>query len=279
MRPAPPPTRPCGPKSPTGPAAPRRPGPPSPRSSPRPSPRAGRARRAALVAAALAGALRGGDALGQAEPAPPGSVPSAEAPRPEPPPPRVRVAGDLRFAGLFGEAAQAAAPLGWGFGLQLSASLLPLGPLRLGFVLDFAQDRFSRTLAAYPEQPQLLLHNTFAAQALLDMPTRYVRPYLAAGAGLSAARHESPLPDPDRQMPQTLDLGTLPLVRVSAGVGFSPLRWLEIGVSGELSFTFSDQRGGVLDGGGAGGDALRAQALLFSPGWGSLATWLGYRFY
>src|SRR5438552_2834208 len=91
-------------------------------------------------------ALGGGAALlagppcahAQAEPAPPGSVPSPPPPPLKPQvPARVRVAGDLRFSGLFGEAQEVAAPLGWGFGLQLSASLLPLGPLRLGFVLDF----------------------------------------------------------------------------------------------------------------------------------------------
>jgi hypothetical protein len=228
-------------------------------------------------------------ALGQAEPAPPGSVPLAGppgpggpgAPPPGPPPearrpPRVRVAGDLRFSGLRGEAAQAAAPLGWGFGLQLSASLLPVGVMRFGFVLDFAQDRFQRTIAAYPDLQQTLLHNTFAVQALLDLPTRYLRPYIAAGAGLSVARHESPLPDEANQMPYTFEVTTLPLVRVSAGLAVSPLRWFEIGVSGELSFTFSDQRGGVLDQGATAGPAM---AQLFAPGWGSLATWVGYCFY
>jgi hypothetical protein len=241
----------------------------------------------AFWASLALGALAPGAAFAQAEAAPPGSVaPPDSAPRAaassqgDPPrrplPARVRVAGNVRFSGLLGETATAAAPLGWGFGLQLSAALLPVGYMRFGFVLDFAQDRFQRAITGYPETPQLLLHNTFAVQALLDLPTRFVRPYLAVGAGLSAARHESPLPDPAQQAPQTLELATLPLVRVSAGVAVSPLRWFEIGVSGELSFTFSDHRGGVLD---QGTMAAPAMAQLFSPGWGSLATWVGYCFY
>ncbi|MCS6912936.1 MAG: hypothetical protein RMK29_05000 [Myxococcales bacterium] len=218
-----------------------------------------------------------GAVLGQAEPAP-GSLPSAP-PRREPPPPRVRIAANARLAGLLGEAAGVAPPLGWGFGLQLSASLVPVGPLRLGFVLDFAQDRFVRTIdtvAGLPEQGQLLLHNTFVLQGLADLPTRWVRPYLAFGAGLSEARHESPLEDAATQAPQTVVQTTLPLLRLSAGLGISPLRWFEVGVSAELSFAFSALRGGVVV---EGGMAARGDALLFQPGWGVLATWVSYRFF
>lgn len=228
---------------------------------------------AALLVCLLAPAA----VFAQAEPAP-GSLPGT-LPRREPPPPRVRVAADARLAGLLGETARVAAPLGWGFGLQLSASLLPVGPLRLGFVLDFAQDRFARTidgLEGVPDQGQLLLHNTFALQGLADLPTRWVRPYLAFGVGLSEARHESPLEDPETQAPQTVDQATLPLLRLSAGLGISPLRWFEVGMSAELSFAFSELRGGVL---ADKGMVMRGDAPLFQPGWCALAAWVGYRFF
>src|SRR5689334_7980926 len=89
-----------------------------------------RPRRLLLCGLAAAACLGGGagSARAQAEAAPPGSVPPPPSPPPpRPPPPRVRVVGDLRFSGLLGEAREVAAPLGWGFGLQLSASLLPVG--------------------------------------------------------------------------------------------------------------------------------------------------------
>ena len=41
----------------------------------------------------------------------------------------MRVSADARFSMLLGESREVAPPLGWGFGLQLSASLLPLLPL------------------------------------------------------------------------------------------------------------------------------------------------------
>src|SRR5262249_39762517 len=149
--------------------------------------------------------------------------------------PRVRVAASVRLSGLIGETQTVAAPLGWGFGLQLSASLLRLPGFRLGFVLDFAQDRFSREYMEAPGQPQLLVHNTFAARALRAVPTRWVRPFLPLGPGFSVSRHESPIPDPGADTVDGISTGIEPLLRLSAGVGISPVRWFEFGFGADLS--------------------------------------------
>lgn len=229
---------------------------------------------------ALALLLAAAPAWGQAEPAPPGSVPGAPPSDPirprTPQAPRVRVSAGARLSGLLGETAQVAPALGWGFGLQLSASLLPLGALRLGFVLDFAQDRFSRLFDEPEGAAQLLTHTTFAAQGLLDWPGRWVRPYFAAGIGLSLARHESPFVDPASETGDGVSTAVVPLLRLSAGLGISPLRWFEFGPAVDLSFTFSGRQGGVID---AGGGLLQpATGPIFQPGWWSVGTFVAYRF-
>jgi hypothetical protein len=188
----------------------------------------------------------------------------------------VRVSAGARLSGLLGETAQVAPPLGWGFGLQLSASLLPLGALRLGFVLDFAQDRFSRIFAEPEGATQALIHTTFAAQALLDWPGRWVRPYLAAGVGLSLARHESPFLDPASETGDGVSTAVAPLLRLGAGLGISPLRWFEFGPAVDLSFTFSGRQGGVIDQGG--GLLAPATGPIFQPGWWSVGSFVAYRF-
>lgn len=211
----------------------------------------------------------------QAEAAPEGAIPGAppsrlrgERPRPEP---RVRVSADARFSMLLGESREVAPPLGWGFGLQLSASLLPLRALRLGFVVDYQQDRFTRTYPQRPEVAQQLLHNTFAFQALLDLPSRWLRPYIAAGAGGSVGRHQPPSSDEGEQT------ALVPLFRFSAGLGVSPLRWLELTLGTDVSITVSEQRGGVqVD---STGRLVNANGSLFAPGWWSLSLAAGYRFY
>jgi hypothetical protein len=219
---------------------------------------------------------------GEAEAAPEGSLPppTVTPPAPEPTPylwPRVRVSADIRFSGLLGETTQVVEPLGWGWGLRFSASLLPVGAFSLGFLLDFQQDRFSRTLAQYPEVPQLLVHSTFAIMPQLDFRSRWVHPWLAVGGGASVARHESPLPDPQTQMPVTDNDTTVPLVRVAAGVGVSPLRWLEVGLSFDVSLTFSSDVGGVKS--DATGMLVPGTSTLFAPGWYSLSLYASYNFY
>lgn len=209
---------------------------------------------------------------GDAEPAPPESVPgTARRPLPDPLPPRVRVAADARLAVLLGGTRDVAPPLGWGFGLQLSASLLPLGRLRLGFVADYQQDRFTRTFAQRPDAPQQLIHSTFAAQALLDLPTRWLRPYLAAGVGASVSRYVPPQED------LAEETALSPLFRFSAGLGISPLRWLELTLSTDVSITVSERRGGVTQ--EPNGLLVPAMGPLFSPGWASFTLAAGYRFY
>ncbi len=216
---------------------------------------------------------------GEAEAAPLGSVPLPSSPIPERPTlwPRVRVGADLRFSGLLGQTRQVAEELGWGFGLRLSASLLPLGPLSLGFLLDFQQDRFSRTFAEYPDVAQQLVHSTFAVMPQLDLRSRFVHPFLAVGIGASVARHESPLPDTVNQMPTTQNNTLAPLVRLLAGVGVSPLRWLEIGLSFDLSLTFSQDLGGVVR--NPAGLLVPGSSTLFAPGWWSSSLYASYNFY
>lgn len=225
----------------------------------------------------------------QAEAAPPGTVPGWQPPPPPgfQPPPRLRLGANVRFAWLLGDTPQVAPSLGWGFGLQLSASLLPLGRVRLGFVIDFAQDRLSRGFdavgALYVGAQQELVHSTFAAQALLDAPIgsggRW-RPFLSAGVGGSVVRHTATLPTtcPIDQCPaqKVLDEALVPLFRFSAGLYFAPLRALDVGLGVDFSVTVSDLRGGLAQ---QADRVSAAQGTLFSPGYGSLWLAAGYRFY
>lgn len=216
----------------------------------------------------------------QAEPAPPGSVPVPPGPLVTPRPwPRVRVGADVRFSGLFPPTPQVAPDPGWGFGLWLSASLLPIGPMRFGLLIDFQQDRYAREFLERSERPsQSLVHSTFAFLAQLDLRHRWVRPFVAAGAGGSVVNHQSPLPSPDpaSMLPTTDERDFIPLFRFRAGLGFSPVRAFEFGLLGDVSVTISGKTGGVIV---KDGMLVLGDQALYAPGWGSLSLYASVNFY
>ena len=111
----------------------------------------------------------------------------------------------------------------------------------------------------------------------LDLRSRWIHPWLAVGVGASVARHESPVPDIVNRTPTTEDGALTPLFRLGAGLGVSPLRWLEVGLSVDVSLTLSEQVGGVER--NAAGMLVPGTATIFAPGWGSLSLYASYNFY
>ena len=156
---------------------------------------------------------------------------------------------------------------GLGGGIGIARALLQLGQwLRLGAGFDFAFDRLSSDINRPSQADRSLSHASFALVAVLDAlvgPGRRLRPYVAAGGGLSVGSYFA------RATPTTptVDLvEALGLIHVAAGLGVRVYEGFEVGLHGELNATFSSTRTGS------------PPQPVFQPGLFELALDLGFRF-
>jgi opacity protein-like surface antigen len=200
-------------------------------------------------------------ALAQAEPAPEGYVPPGKR-EPEAPPPsplKWHISVNARLAVPLATVPPDLAPVGYGGGVQVTRALLDIGRMRLGVGADFAYQRIPDSTVEF------LAHTTFAALVVLDGIFGRVRPWLAAGAGLSVATYEKPALPP--AMPQAIDSNpVLPLVQVGLGVDVEVTRNVDIGLAGEFDFTFSSLTVGA------------PPVQTFQPGLFSVRLGIGFRF-
>jgi hypothetical protein len=194
-------------------------------------------------ALALVVALVPSLAWAQAEPAPEDYVPPGRTkPLPPPPPPEspqgpeappkwhVAIAPHLTVR--FGSAPMNIPTIGYGAGVSFVRALVPFaGAARFGIGADFTYDRF-------PGDATWVAHAGFVGMLVVDAlvgPQKRIRPWAGAGAGISAAQYR-------------VDVGTAAmrkdifsaagLVRVGLGLSGRVWRWLELGLHGELDFTF-----------------------------------------
>jgi hypothetical protein len=132
----------------------------------------------------------------------------------------------------FGSAPADIPVLGYGGGVSMVRALLPFGRIfRLGVGADVAYDRL-------PGPHQFVAHATFAALAVVDAqvgPQKRVRPWLGVGGGISAAQYQLTDPNPARSKDIFSAAG---LVRLALGFGVRVWRSFDIGLRGELDFTF-----------------------------------------
>jgi len=184
-------------------------------------------------------------ARAQAEPAPEGYVPPGHH-EPEAPPPsplKWRIAADGRVPVALREPTGLPTS-GWGAGAQVTRSLIDVGRIRFGVGVDFGYARFENDLVVrQPDQSLHLAHMTFAALFVFDAIVGRVRPWLAAGAGLSAAWYFQPNPDP--REPPTDVRTVVPLVALEAGLSVAIYRNIDLGVAAHLDLTFSSLSVGV----------------------------------
>jgi hypothetical protein len=128
----------------------------------------------------------------------------------------------------------------------VSRALVQLGRLRFGVGFAFGFERFSHDkpalMGATGTEAMTLM--TFAARGVLDALFHRLRPFLAVGAGLSVGTFSSP---PSDAFPLGVDADTvLPLVQLATGLGIEIWKGIELGLHGELDFTFSSAMvGGV----------------------------------
>lgn len=199
-------------------------------------------------------------ARAQAEPAPPEYVPPGHR-EPEPPPPspyKWHIAAHARLAVPLGATPPNLAPVGYGGGVQITRALVDVGRMRFGLGGDFAYQRIPHA------NDEFLSHMTFAALAVLDGIFGRVRPWIAAGAGLSVGEYRKPATE---QMPIAIDVNTVtPLVEGALGLDVMIARNVDIGVAAELDLTFSSLTVG----------APPVQA--FQPGLFSVRLGIGFRF-
>lgn len=190
-------------------------------------------------------------ARAQAEPAPPGYVAPGHEPEPPPPSPyKWHVAVDARFVAAL-KKPSGVPGVGWGAGVQISRALISFGRGRLGVGADFGYQRFQRGYdVTVPPHHPFLSHMTFAGILVIDGIFDRLRPWGSVGGGFSVARYVAAgAPG----MPYDVD-GIVPLVQLGAGLDVAVWRFLEIGLAGQLDFTFSSTTSGmpptaVFDGG------------------------------
>jgi hypothetical protein len=216
--------------------------------------------RASVVGSLLVSLLLPALARAQAEPAPPGYVPPGKR-EPEPPPPsplRWHIAANARLAVPLGTTPPNLAPVGYGGGVQVTRALVDVGRMRFGIGGDFAYQRVPHA------SDEFLAHTTFAALAVLDGIYGRLRPWLAAGVGLSVAQYRKPA---TVDMPTATDVDTvLPLVEAGLGLDIEVYRGIDIGLAGEFDFTFSSLTVGA------------PPVHAFQPGLFSTRLGLGFRF-
>jgi hypothetical protein len=199
-------------------------------------------------------------AWAQAEPAPPGYIPPGKR-EPEPPPPspyKWHIAVDARLAVPLGATPPNLAPVGYGGGIQVTRALVDVGRLRFGLGGDFAYQRIPRAT------DEFLSHMTFAALAVLDGIFGRLRPWIAAGAGLSVAEYRKPATE-IMPVPIISD-AVVPLVEAGLGLDIELARNVDLGLGGELDLTFSSLT--------VGAPPVRA----YEPGLFSVRLGLGFRF-
>ncbi len=199
-------------------------------------------------------------AWAQAEPAPPGYVPPGKQ-EPELPPPsplKWHLSANARLAVPLGNLPANLAPVGYGGGVQLTRALVDVGRMRFGVGGDFAYQRIPRASDEY------LSHSTFAALAVLDGIFGRIRPWLAAGAGLSVAQYRKPATP---AMPTAIDSNNVvPLVEAGLGIDVELARNVDIGLGAEFDFTFSSLTVGA------------PPVTAFQPGLFSVRLGIGFRF-
>ncbi len=199
-------------------------------------------------------------AWAQAEPAPPGYIPPGKH-EPEAPPPspyKWHIAVDARLAVPLGAVPPNLAPVGYGGGVQITRALIDVGRMRLGVGTDFAYQRIPQST------DEFLSQMTFAALAVLDGIFGRVRPWIAAGAGLSVAEYRKPATE---VMPVAIDSNAVvPLVEAGLGLDIELARNVDLGIGGELDLTFSSLT--------VGAPPVKA----FEPGLFSVRLGLGFRF-
>jgi len=183
-------------------------------------------------------------ARAQAEPAPEGYVPPGKS-EPEAPPPsplKWRIAVDGRPA-IALRSPQGVPTVGWGAGAQVTRALIDVGRIRFGVGADFGYVRFGPLTFPEPDPNQHLAHMTFAALVVLDAMLGRVRPWFAAGAGLSVAWYFQPSPMPG--LPITNINTVVPVVELELGLSVEVYRHVDIGVAAHLDLTFSNDAVGI----------------------------------
>jgi hypothetical protein len=215
--------------------------------------------RRVLAALMLAPAL----AFAQAEPAPPGYRPPGQR-EPDPTststeaPPKWHLSVDPRLAVRFGGGTLPR--IGYGAGVEASRALVDVGPLRFGVGLAFGYHRFAHDLPS--GESEAVSHMTFAARAVLDGIFRRLRPYLAAGAGLSVGDYQA---SPNAANPMGIaDTTVMALVQLALGLDVAVYRGIELGLHGEVDLTFSS--------------ASLAGMTPYQPGLFALGLDVGFRF-
>ena len=182
--------------------------------------------------------------------------------------PKWHIAVAPRMVVRLGDAPPGLPTIGLGGGVQVARALWPLGrTLRFGVGFDFAYDRLFHDKAAPATGTQFLSHATFAAVAIVDAlvgKDGRVRPYLGVGGGLSVAAYEDP--PPQAGLKGVSEVAALGLVHLTLGLGVRTWESFEIGVHGEVDFTFSDTTVGT------------PPKPIFQPGLFALALDLGFRF-
>jgi hypothetical protein len=180
----------------------------------------------------------------QAEPAPEGYVPPGHS-EPEAPPPsplKWRIAADGRPSIALHEP-NGLPTVGWGAGVQVTRALIDFGRLRFGVGADFGYERFGDLTFSEPDFSHHLAFMTFAGLLVLDAMLGRVRPWFAAGAGLSVAWYFQPNPDP-RQPPTNVNT-VVPVVELELGLSVEVYHNVDIGLAGHLDLTFSSLSVGV----------------------------------
>ena len=199
-------------------------------------------------------------ARAQAEPAPEGYIPPGHH-EPEAPPPsplKWHISANARLAVPLGPTPPNLASVGYGGGIQIARALIDVGRMRFGVGSDFAYQRIPHA------SDEFLSHMTFSALGILDGIFDRVRPWLAAGAGLSVAEYRKPATS---AMPIAIDSNAVvPLVELALGLDIELARNVDLGLGGELDLTFSSLTVG----------APPVQA--FQPGLFSARLGVGFRF-
>jgi hypothetical protein len=178
--------------------------------------------------------------------------------------PKWRIAVAPRLAIRLGDAPDGTPLVGPGGGVQIHRALVALGhTLRFGLGFDFGYDRVFHDTDTGTQQ---LAHATFAAVLVFDAlvgPGQRVRPFFAAGGGLSVGNYEAPVAV--GQKAESL-IEALGLVHLSLGFAVRTWQSLELGLHAETNLTFSSTSVGM------------PPVQIFQPGFVEVALDIGFRF-
>jgi hypothetical protein len=128
----------------------------------------------------------------------------------------------------FGAAPAGIPVIGYGGGVSFARALFRFARrLRFGVGAEVGYDRL-------PGDAHFLAHATFAGTLFVDAPLGRVRPYVVFGGGLSASQYQ------DSSTAMLKDLfSAAGLVHLALGFDVRVWRSLDIGLRGELDFTFA----------------------------------------